>query len=224
MSDSAPNPALIDSQLLALFDCVAEYQQLRSGSSNLLRQAFFDLALAKRSAGYQWISPDLYSGRARAIATVSINEEHPISMRVVRNSSRTNNDDEKDQDGDAENADSGLRRRRRHSDHKAEYAEANSSGDEDEESLPNDSEKSDKEKRSAAVTDPLLWFGMLVPPTLKSAQSGFVSSLDQFIQLAQLKHRLVQQQQALHKVMAASTVKHSQSGAENLGSVQGAQQ
>ncbi|KAJ2428537.1 hypothetical protein GGF41_001347, partial [Coemansia sp. RSA 2531] len=85
MSESTSNPALVDSQLFELFDCVAEYQQLRSNSNNLLRQAFFDLALAKRSAGYQWISPDLYSARAHAIATVSIDEEHPVDMRLVRN-------------------------------------------------------------------------------------------------------------------------------------------
>ncbi|KAJ2753601.1 hypothetical protein GGI19_003009 [Coemansia pectinata] len=207
MSEKTSNPASIDNQLFELFDCVAEYQQLRSSSSILLRQAFFDLASAKRSAGYQWISPDLYSGRAHAIATVSIGEEHPIDMRVVRNNSRIDNGNEKGQGSDREKTDGGLKRRsRRHlSSDESEHAKLTASGDEDEEDLPGDTEKPDKKQRSVAVNDPLLWFGMLVPPTLKAAQSGFVSSLDKFVQLAQLKHRLVQQQQALQEAMAGIT-------------------
>ncbi|KAJ2065799.1 hypothetical protein GGI17_000068 [Coemansia sp. S146] len=207
MSESASNPASVDNQLIELFDCVAEYQQLRSSSSILLRHAFFDLALAKRSAGYQWISPDLYSGRARAIATVSIDEEHPIDMRVVRNNSHSGNDDETEQDSNGEKEDGGLRRRsrRRHGSDESEHTKLTASGDEDEEDSPSDTEKPDKKQRSVAVNDPLLWFGMLVPPTLKAAQSGFVSSLDQFVQLAQLKHRLAQQQQALQEAMAGTT-------------------
>ncbi|KAJ2684213.1 hypothetical protein IWW39_005041 [Coemansia spiralis] len=194
MSESTPSPALIDSQLLELFGCVAEYQQLRDSSSSLLRQSFFNLAQAKRSAGYQWISPDLYSGRARAIATVSIDEEHPVSMRVVRNNSHTGSDDKQEQDSDKDNADSGLRRRGQRSSDEAE----------DEEDSPGDAEKPAKKQRAAAGNDPLLWFGMLVPPALKSAQSGFVSSLDQLVRLAQLKHRIAQQQLALQEIMSAA--------------------
>ncbi|KAJ2735006.1 hypothetical protein IW152_001851 [Coemansia sp. BCRC 34962] len=205
MNESAPNPALIDSQLLELFDCVAEYQRLRDSSSRLLRQAFFNLTQAKRSAGYQWISPDLCSGRARAIATISVDEEHPVSMRVVRNNSHTDNDDEQERDSDTEKADVGLRRRGRRSSRESEHVRAASSDGDSEEDLPGDAEKPAKEQRAVAGNDPLLWFGMLVPPALKSAQSGFVSSLDQFVRLAQLKHRIAQQQQALQELMSATT-------------------
>lgn len=33
-------------------------------------------------------------------------------------------------------------------------------------------------KKTTKIVDPLRWFGILVPPTLRSAQSGFVSAVD----------------------------------------------
>ncbi|KAJ2746502.1 hypothetical protein GGI20_001277 [Coemansia sp. BCRC 34301] len=188
--------ASIDSQLFELFDCVEEYQQLRSISSSKLRQAFFDLALAKRSAGYQWISPDMYSGRAHAIATVVIDEEHPNAMQVVRRTPAKDTDAAETTGSNGEGDKEGRTLRRRGGRNGSKDAElANSTGSEDK-------DEAKSERNTAAANDPLQWFGMLVPPSLKEAQSGFASSLDYFVQLAQLKRRLIQQQQAVQQALA----------------------
>ncbi|KAJ1656112.1 hypothetical protein GGF38_004639 [Coemansia sp. RSA 25] len=205
--------ASVDSQLFELFDCVAEYQQLRHSSSSTLRQAFFDLALAKRSAGYRWISPDLYNGRAHAIATVAIDEEYPNDMRVMRSNthaeaSSSNPEQTHSAISDGDKEGSVIRRRRRRQRHsnrdESESAEPAASNDkEEDENLASDGEASKKQQRSVAANDPLLWFGMLVPPSLKEAQSGFATSLDCFVQLAQLKRCLMQQQQAIQRACEA---------------------
>jgi hypothetical protein len=37
---------------------------------------------------------------------------------------------------------------------------------------------SEESKKTAKVVDPLRWFGILVPPALRSAQAGFVSAVE----------------------------------------------
>ncbi|KAJ2448680.1 hypothetical protein GGF42_005023 [Coemansia sp. RSA 2424] len=203
--------ASVDSQLFELFDCVAEYQQLRHSSSSTLRQAFFDLALAKRSAGYRWISPDLYNGRAHAIATVAIDEEYPNDLRVMRSNthaeaSSSNPEQTHSAISDSDKEGNVIRRRRRRLSNRDESESADpaaSNDNEEDGDLASDGKVSKKQQRSVAANDPLLWFGMLVPPSLKEAQSGFATSLDCFVQLAQLKRRLMQQQQEIQQACEA---------------------
>ncbi|KAJ2783923.1 hypothetical protein H4R18_001406 [Coemansia javaensis] len=63
-----------DSELLAALEVLGEYRAAREASSAALRQGFFDLAVARRSAGYRQISAGMCSGSARAGATVRVNE------------------------------------------------------------------------------------------------------------------------------------------------------
>ncbi|KAJ2355163.1 hypothetical protein IWW50_002354 [Coemansia erecta] len=150
--------------LLKALDVVAEYQSIRETSNSGLKHGYFNLAVAKRAAGYWWISPDLYSGRARAIATVAIDETSG-SMRCVRRSPNAKSAEKTE-------APEGLQRRG-----KTKAANA-------------DKEKNSENKTKDMSGNPLLWFGMLVPPALKDAQAQFTSTLDQLVQLANLKCQL----------------------------------
>ncbi|KAI7834247.1 hypothetical protein BX661DRAFT_195989 [Kickxella alabastrina] len=142
---------LTDTKLLQHFATLAQYQHTRERSSAALKQAFFVLAQARRSAGYSRISPDQYSGHAQPIATVNINAMEPDSSSITMTVARRNED---------------------------------SSG-----------------------VDPLLWFGMLVPPTLREAQSGFVDALDGLVALAQMKHELELQAEAITKLTQENSIK-----------------
>ncbi|KAJ2376039.1 hypothetical protein GGI05_007064 [Coemansia sp. RSA 2603] len=138
----------IDDMTLELLGAVEEYQSLREASGQLAKQAYFDLTLARRSAGYRWISADLYSGRAQAIATATIdNKTNKLSGAVKRRPTQ----------------------------------------------------RTDKGK--TVDEDPVLWFGMLVPPKLKDAQGGFVAMLDQLMRLAQLKQQISSQQQRVQSAL-----------------------
>ncbi|KAJ2802183.1 hypothetical protein H4R20_003380 [Coemansia guatemalensis] len=189
----------IDDGLLELLDEFSEYQRIRESSNALLRQAFFDLSVARRSAGYQWISADMYSGRAQAITTVDVD---PVAdnISIVRKHRQEQCADEAQQEGSSE----GLRRRRQAS---GATASADSSdGEKDEHNSSDMDEQTATEKRNSAPSrvrsdDPLLWFGMLVPPALKKAQGGFVNALDQIVQLAQLKRQLEAKQKALQLML-----------------------
>ncbi|KAJ2513361.1 hypothetical protein GGI11_000768 [Coemansia sp. RSA 2049] len=169
MDDEDAARLRIDAGLLNVLDRVAEYRRLRDEASASLRQAFFDLARAKRSAGYQWISPDLYSAHPRAIATVSVDETHPIDNAAADESKIF------------------LVNRRM-----AEDSDQDNSGSDDE-----------KPRARKPSKDPLLWFGMLVPPALKDAQKGFVASLDSLARLAHLAHTIQREQERLQLDMDA---------------------
>jgi hypothetical protein len=51
------------------------------------------------------------------------------------------------------------------------------SGPEEEESTPEQGETTE-EKKSKKSTDPLRWFGILVPPALRTAQTTFVGAVE----------------------------------------------
>ena len=52
------------------------------------------------------------------------------------------------------------------------------SGPEEEESTPEKEETKEEEKKSEKSTDPLRWFGILVPPALRTAQTTFVEAVE----------------------------------------------
>ncbi|KAJ2677342.1 hypothetical protein IWW42_000148 [Coemansia sp. RSA 1085] len=144
-----------DKKLLQTLDTFAEYQSRREVAHSKLRQGYFDLALAKRAAGYRWISPDLYSGNAQAIKTIHIDPTSGALSIQQEQAAHEQNDSQQ------------LRRRKQ----------------------KNNSEKEQKEHREKSK-DPLLWFGMLVPPALKDAQAQFNETLDILVELAELKRQL----------------------------------
>ncbi|KAJ1931185.1 hypothetical protein EC988_009868, partial [Linderina pennispora] len=129
------------------------YQQLQQSAGVTLRKAWFDLAQARRSAGYRWISPDQYSGNMRASATVD-----PETMQIVRGVPVP------------------------------EESEAESESE---------SETSKPKSKSSKYSDPLHWFGMLVPPSLRDSQRGFQLSLDKLVELAQLQRHVMEGQRRL---------------------------
>ncbi|KAJ2456307.1 hypothetical protein EV183_000234 [Coemansia sp. RSA 2336] len=155
MDDINSNNQEKDKQLLQALDTFAEYQNRREVAHSKLRQGYFDLALAKRTAGYRWISPDLYSGNAQAIKTVHIDPASGALSIQQGQAMHEQNDSQQ------------LRRRKQ-----KKNAEK---------------EQQDKSK------DPLLWFGMLVPPALKDAQVQFNDALQVLVELAELKRQLESQ-------------------------------
>ncbi|KAJ1795681.1 hypothetical protein LPJ59_004209 [Coemansia sp. RSA 2399] len=158
----------LDDKMLRVLDNVAEYRRLRDQCNTSFRHAFFALACAKRSAGYQWISPDLYNAHPTAIATVSIADSSGAGGLEI----------------------AGVHRRQPGASGRDDATAAA-----EEEGEADDDEK--KPQRRKASDDPLLWFGMLVPPTLKDAQNAFVASLDSLVRLAQLEWAIRSEQDEL---------------------------
>ncbi|KAJ1646438.1 hypothetical protein LPJ64_002083 [Coemansia asiatica] len=199
--------ASIDKELLELFDVLTQYQHIRGSANQELKQAYFDLTLAKRSAGYRWISPDLYSGRAQAIATAAIDPRtgHVSIVRrdvARRRTSEKSSQEQQKEMGDEGQGRSGLRQRRERK------GSANKDKDKEEPGEQNNGESDEMR----ALDDPLLWFGMLVPPSLKDAQRGFVTSLDRLIALGQVKQQLLVKQQRLQQRIAQTQQKKQEQG------------
>ncbi|KAJ1668302.1 hypothetical protein IW140_000393 [Coemansia sp. RSA 1813] len=194
MSEENTHRQSVDNKMLAVLDSVAEYRRLRDECGASFRQAFFELARAKRSAGYQWISPDLYNANPKAIATVSITGS---------------TDDDGDGDGDCGDGMeiSGVHRREADTHSCSETGSTTSNSNASSREADKDEELEDeKPRRRKASDDPLLWFGMLVPPPLKDAQKGFVASLDTLVRLAQLHHTIRCEQKELQHEMEATGV------------------
>jgi hypothetical protein len=50
--------------------------------------------------------------------------------------------------------------------------------EEENEPTPDENETKDQKKKSEKSTDPLRWFGILVPPALRTAQTTFVETVE----------------------------------------------
>jgi len=63
------------------------------------------------------------------------------------------------------------------SDKKSESAEQAQARENHQEPSSSDGTASSRSKQSSLVKDPLKWFGILVPPTLRTAQSQFIAAV-----------------------------------------------
>ncbi|KAJ2712591.1 hypothetical protein H4R19_002676 [Coemansia spiralis] len=190
-----------DSELLALLECLAEYQEARESSGALLRQGFFELALARRSAGYRWISPERHHGNARSTASVDVDQDTHNIRLVCGGPERTPSAACGKADGDSQG---GVRQRR------GRHTGSDENSDTDSSAACGLPSSPDEDKHVAADPgDPLLWFGVLVPPALRDAQGHFRAALAQLVRLAQLKTQLARlQQQAQQAIDVAHASRH----------------
>lgn len=56
--------------------------------------------------------------------------------------------------------------------------------------VPEDDDGSSDEEKRKKKADPLTWYGMLPPLTLRNAQTNFTDALQVAVELADLKHKM----------------------------------
>jgi len=105
-----------------------------------------------------WLG-SIYTDLNSNISSDEFSEEGALTLSIVSEAAQST------QDGGAEGKQSDI----------PETAEAESA------STPASNEKAAPKKTSKKTQDPLRWFGILVPPALRSAQQTFVSAVEESI-------------------------------------------
>ncbi|CAG8441245.1 6976_t:CDS:2 [Diversispora eburnea] len=168
----------LDQILEEYLNLISEYQGQWKQYSKEAESGFFQLAHSKYIMGHSRLSQDQYDGRMQANTQVLISPN---------TDSKTNKDSwiqftlmsgHLDDSMNAENnmSSSSLRRRATHEFEKKEKS---------------DMENNEKPLIKRRTTDPLNWFGVLVPPSLRESQRHFKQGLTSIINIINLRNEII---------------------------------
>ncbi|KAH4127785.1 hypothetical protein HBI25_003070 [Parastagonospora nodorum] len=147
----------LDELLEKYLHTLDKYQRVRELLSKQLSSGYLSLAQANfQNRSTTHYGQDNYDERMQAIRKVSIREEADDSLTFLVAAKKEeaeikNQSDEESKNGKLEK----------------ESASTSTATDPDKES-----------EKPAKIVDPLRWFGILVPPALRSAQSSFVAAVE----------------------------------------------
>ncbi|CAG8554766.1 1517_t:CDS:2 [Paraglomus brasilianum] len=213
----------LDSVLIEYFDLIAEYQEQWSRIRKELEAGFLDLAHAKYTMGPVNISQYKYDARMKAISRVVVsqtivddsegtlhyeyslaNHSHSQHVGGVRIES----------EAEDRNETNSIRRRITFAVETDDEVKGGGQGGDEHsmEKTHEDENESDKDKsENASVkstvdkcvpTDPLNWFGILVPVSLRQAQGHFKRGLNDVIMLINLRHRIYDKETQYRSIKA----------------------
>lgn len=157
------DPETIDALLERYLALLDEYTTLRARLSQLQTGMFQHLARANFSAerGMRY-GPDFYDERMQALRQVSISTKGGLPIFTVSHSSRARGDDDDDEPSSRQDPPS---------DHPAPAGE-------EEEAAAAESEAGPKKQNAR---DPLRWFGVLTPLSLRQTQACAAEAVEQVV-------------------------------------------
>lgn len=173
------DPDTIDALLERYLGLLDEYTTLRARLSQLQTGMFQHLARANFSAerGMRY-GPDFYDERMQALRQVSISTTGGgLPIFTVSHCSRTRGDDDDDPSSQNPPSDGASPAEEEKKAAAAEEAAG-------EEPVPAGDDKADSEagpKKQIAARDPLRWFGVLTPLSLRQTQACAVEAVDEVI-------------------------------------------
>ncbi|KAF2838995.1 hypothetical protein M501DRAFT_933925 [Patellaria atrata CBS 101060] len=153
----------LDAQLTKYLHLLDSYQSARATLSRQLSQGFLSLAQANFSNGGRTrYGQDYYDERMKAIRRVNVKEENgTISYSIsIASDGLSASQVKTEEEEDAESS---------------SYA----SKENNEDSPASDEKAEASEGFQKGPTNPLHWFGILVPPPLRSAQKSFETAVEQ---------------------------------------------
>ncbi|XP_065187591.1 coiled-coil domain-containing protein 115-like [Sycon ciliatum] len=176
----------IDDVLGAYLGAVEDYFRLKGELEDVMKQGYMDISKARYIMGVTSVSPYQYDNDMTATAVVTVDSSNSVdnvSFAIDRHGKASGGaGQDQDLSSVRDSTETGVRRR-----HKGQAPSAEADGepaDEQEQSQESSAEAAQAHARSS---DPLRWFGVLVPPSLRSAQTCFVDALGRAAQLATLQ-------------------------------------
>ncbi|KAH9868207.1 hypothetical protein J1614_007279 [Plenodomus biglobosus] len=165
----------LDELLERYLHTLDEYQRVRSELSNQLSSGFMSLAQANfhNSSSAIRYGKDCYDDRMQAIRRVHMSEILDDSSRSGRSHFSIKL---RDKSGSTESSKSEVPKEKEIPE---EHASDTSSPDLNEESAQEpEQDKEESINGNVKPPDPLRWFGILVPPALRTAQSTFIAATE----------------------------------------------
>ncbi|KAL7268157.1 hypothetical protein RUND412_009234 [Rhizina undulata] len=181
MATRAPKDAeTLDDLILKYLSAIDTYQQLRKLLSDKFSAGFLSLAEANYFSSRGRYGGDFYDERMRALRGVEVVEREEEGRNAVVFGLKEI-DGEKEGEGEA-SQDAGVRRRKGkkregQGGEETAGAEAEAEGEREGEAVAKTEGVDVEPKVNVDVRDPIRWFGILVPPALRNAQSEFTEGL-----------------------------------------------
>ncbi|XP_028266536.1 vacuolar ATPase assembly protein VMA22 [Parambassis ranga] len=201
---------LLDEKLLCFMEQLELLEAKRATLNSLIEQGWFSISKARYSMGNKQVSALQYASEIEPLVYVHARTQDTskIDFCTERPAQHCNNDSCKDQRSveDIGPREEGVRRR-----NKPKKTEKDTSESEGSEKSPeiNPVQKSDQNPQQ----DPLKWFGILVPQSLKQAQMSFKQVIELSAEIATLQAAVLNIRQELKLSMS-----NKRTARERLGS------
>lgn len=187
VSESEESSLLLDEKLLRFMEQLELLEEKRATFNSLIEQGWFSMSKARYTMGNKQVSALQYASEIEPLVCVQTRtlDNGEVEFTTERCTQTCSKESGKDQRAieDIGPQEEGVRRRNRP---KREIAESTSS------------DKAPAGKRDHnAQQDPLKWFGVLVPQSLKHAQSSFKQVIELSAEIAALQTAVLSARQEL---------------------------
>ncbi|XP_047447308.1 coiled-coil domain-containing protein 115 [Mugil cephalus] len=187
---------LLDEKLLHFMDQLELLEEKRATFNSLIEQGWFSMTKARYAMGNKQVSALQYASEMEPLVCVHAKELDNGEVefnteKLAQKCSKESRSDLKSVE-DIGPQEEGVRRRNKS---KKDITEKNASENTSSEKAPevNPVQKSDQNPQQ----DPLRWFGILVPQSLKQAQSSFKQVIDLSAEIATLQTAVLNTRQEL---------------------------
>lgn len=184
----------LDEALLEYLNLISNYQENWQQISKDLEGAFMQLAHAKYTMGPGRLTQDQYDGRMQAATRILISQnlgveeekKHYNHQFSLISGYLENDENIIDESESSQIIDSSSTLRRRNV--------------KELETKTDNTAKTDKPQKKKIIRDPLHWFGLLVPPSLRDSQKHFKQGLVNMVNLLNLRNEILEKE-AQYKIM-----------------------
>ncbi|XP_029975332.1 vacuolar ATPase assembly protein VMA22 isoform X2 [Salarias fasciatus] len=207
VSDVEEASLSLDEKLLRFMDQLELLEEKRAKLNSLIEQGWFSISKARYSMGNKQVSALQYASEIEPLVFVNSRrlENCGVEFCTERPNQERNTSSSIEDIGPKE---SGVRRRNKP---KNDAAEKEASKDASSEKTPELNPVN--ESHQNPQQDPLKWFGILVPQSLKQAQSSFKQVIELSAEIATLQDAISNSRQEL-----SLSLKNKQTAAERVGS------
>lgn len=190
----------LDEKLLRLMDQLELLEEKRATLNSLIEQGWFSISKARYSMGNKQVSALQYASEIAPLVCVHARtlDNGEVKFCTEKVKQRCNNEDEKALRSieDIGPQEEGVRRRVKP---KTNVKEKEASKEASEVKAPESTPG--KKRDQSSQQDPLKWFGILVPQSLKQAQSSFKQVIELSAEIAALQIAVVNTRQELQHSM-----------------------
>ncbi|XP_005914759.1 coiled-coil domain-containing protein 115 [Haplochromis burtoni] len=192
VSESEESSLLLDEKLLRFMEQLELLEEKRATFNSLIEQGWFSMSKARYTMGNKQVSALQYASEIEPLVCVQTRtlDNGEVQFTTERCTQTCRKESGKDQRAieDIGPQEEGVRRRNRPKREIGEKEESESTG----------SEKAPAGKRDQnPQQDPLKWFGVLVPQSLKHAQSSFKQVIELSAEIAALQAAVLSARQEL---------------------------
>ncbi|XP_029912684.1 vacuolar ATPase assembly protein VMA22 [Myripristis murdjan] len=191
-SELEESSLMLDEKLLRCMEQLELLEEKRAALNSLIEQGWFSMSKARYSMGNKQVSALQYASEIEPLVHVHTRtlDNNEVEFCIERVTQKCNNESGKDVKTveDIGPQEEGVRRRIKSKNNSTEKEETEKAGSERLLTKTEPSEVVPVIKRDQnPQQDPLKWFGILVPQTLKQAQSSFKQVIELSAEIASLQ-------------------------------------